>query len=141
MQQKLCKVKFKNMIYRDKIAKNSEKDILKFNEVLKEVELENFVSNLKNKHKTIIGEDGQFISGGQKQRIGIARALVNDPKILIFDEATNALDMKLEENIFNLVKKMSRKISLIIISHNPKIKKYCNKMYKLDEGKLIKTNE
>ena len=81
------------------LANNSEKNLKRFNEVVREVELDDLILKLENRDKTIIGENGQFISGGQKQRIGMARALINNPKILIFDEATNSLDAKLEENI------------------------------------------
>ena len=123
------------------LANNSEKNLKRFNEVVREVELDDLIFKLENRDKTIIGENGQFISGGQKQRIGIARALINNPKILIFDEATNSLDAKLEENIFNLVKKMSKKISIIIVSHNPNIKKYCTKTFRLVGGNLKNIDE
>ena len=123
------------------LANNLENNLIKYNEVVREVELDNLISKLKNRDKTIIGENGQFISGGQKQRIGIARALINNPKILIFDEATNSLDARLEENIFNLVKKLSNKISIIIISHNLNIKKHCTKTFRLVDGNLKNINE
>lgn len=123
------------------LANDSEKNLKRLNKVVREVELDNLISKLENRDKTIIGENGQFISGGQKQRIGIARALINNPKILIFDEATNSLDTKLEENIFSLVKKLSNKISIVIISHNLSIKKYCTKIFRLKDGILQNIDE
>ena len=74
-------------------------DIKKLNECLKQSELINFVNNLQNGLDTIVGERGSRISGGQLQRVGIARALYNDPKILIFDESTSALDLETESII------------------------------------------
>jgi ABC-type bacteriocin/lantibiotic exporter with double-glycine peptidase domain len=76
------------------------------------------------------------VSGGQKQRIAIARAIINQPDILILDEATNALDYKTENLIMsNLSKYFSNKI-LIIIGHRPGSLKRCNKIYQMEEGRL-----
>ena len=91
---------------------------------------------MPDKDKTFIGENGAQISGGQRQRIGLARALANDAKILILDEATNALDKKTEINIFETLKKISLEKSIIIITHNQNLLNYCNKVYYLEQGKL-----
>ena len=91
---------------------------------------------MPDKDKTFIGENGAQISGGQRQRIGLARALANDAKILILDEATNALDKRTEENIFETLKKISSEKSIIIITHNRNLLNYCNKIYCLKNGKL-----
>ena len=86
--------------------------------------------------KTLIGENGAQISGGQKQRIGLARALANEAKILILDEATSALDKRTEDNIFDTLKKISLKKSILIITHNRNLLNYCNKIYCLKDGNL-----
>ena len=77
-----------------------------------------------------------FLSGGQK-RIGIARALYKKPQIIIFDEATNALDTLTEKSIMKSIYKLKRKKTLIIISHNKSILNECDKIYEISDKKLI----
>ena len=85
---------------------------------------------------TMVGERGGNLSGGQIQRIGIARALYNDPKILILDEATSSLDRLTERAILNEVYNNENNKTIIIISHNLEVLNRCNKIYKLLDGKL-----
>tara|TARA_B100000767_G_scaffold257877_1_gene266104 strand:+ start:1815 stop:3566 length:1752 start_codon:yes stop_codon:yes gene_type:complete len=115
----------------DKIDNKRIKDLLKI------CNLENFVSSLPKKENTIIGEKGARLSGGQKQRIGIARALYRDPSLLIFDEATNALDFKNEQEIMEKVLK-EKKRTVIMITHRLETLKFCNYVYKIENGKLFK---
>merc|ERR1711974_484605 len=70
---------------------------------LKMAQLEKFVASLPDGLDTVIGENGVRISGGQRQRIGIARALYNNPAVLVLDEATSALDNKTEDGIMNAI--------------------------------------
>ena len=107
-------------------------------EVLEKTQLIDLVNSLENKEDTMIGEGGAKLSGGQKQRIGIARALVRQPKILIIDEATNALDKDIENKIFKDLKIISKDLSVIVISHNPQIWNYCNKLFEMKNKNLIK---
>ena len=83
--------------------------------------VDGFVETLKFKSKTLVGERGTKLSGGQIQRIGIARALYNNCEIMLFDEATNALDSKTEDEIINSINmfKHNRTIILIFIMKNP----------------------
>ena len=97
----------------------------------------NFVNNLQNGLDTIVGERGSRISGGQLQRVGIARALYNDPKILIFDESTSALDKETELEIIKNIYKFKSKKTLIIITHKKELLKECDKIYKLENGKFL----
>ncbi len=111
----------------------SEED---YKKVLNQCDLSEFIDSLPEGDKTLIGENGAQISGGQKQRIGLARALANEAKILILDEATSALDKRTEDNIFDTLKKISLKKSILIITHNRNLLNYCNKIYCLKDGNL-----
>ncbi len=95
-----------------------EKDSIDQNLLKKSIEfsnLNNFIENLNNKENTRIGENGVMISGGQSQRIGIARAIYQNKDILIFDEATNQLDVKTESIILENLKKIDK--TIILITH------------------------
>ena len=119
------------------VAEN-EISINKIRKSLKLSNLEAFVESLDNNIDTIIGEKGSRLSGGQKQRIGIARALYNDPKIIIFDESTNALDIETEKKIILEIKKFKREKTMIIISHKKETLDFCDYIYKIENGKLSK---
>jgi len=114
-----------------------EIDEKKIELTLKKANLEEFIKNLDNGINTKIGEFGDRISGGQRQRIAIARALYNDPDILILDEFTNSLDNTTEEKIVNEISNIKEKRTLIIIAHRFSTLKNCDHVYKL-ENKAIK---
>ena len=125
-------------------SKNSyaKSDIKKIKQIIKITQLDNLVSKLTNKLKTSIGESGKNLSGGQRQRIAIARALYNDPEILILDEATIALDNVTEKRLINsIIKAYSNKITIIIISHRNSSLKICQKIYKIINKKIIFNNK
>jgi ATP-binding cassette subfamily C protein len=105
--------------------------------VIKTAQLENFVNSLSNGEETIIGNRGVRISGGQKQRIGIARALYNKPRVLIFDEATSSLDLENERKIMDKIYQSNKELTFIIISHRNNTVKNCDLIYVFDNGKLI----
>jgi ATP-binding cassette, subfamily B, bacterial PglK len=84
--------------------------------------------------ETIVGEGGIRFSGGQKQRIAIARALYDDPEVLVLDEATSSLDNETEEDIMNEIYVVSRNKTLIIIAHRLTTIEQCDKIYKIYKG-------
>ena len=99
--------------------------------------LHKFVSNeLPKKYRTIIGERGIRLSGGQRQRIGIARALYNNPKVLILDEATSALDNQTEKAVMDAVNNLNKSITIILIAHRLSTVKKCDNIYLLEKGKI-----
>lgn len=115
-------------------------DIPKIISLLKTMQLNQFAKDLEVNKKTNLGEYGDKISGGQKQRIGIARALYNDPEILILDEATSALDKENEQKIINdLVKLKNKNITILMISHRESTLKNCDKHFSLDNLKGFQT--
>ena len=122
-------------------SNEEEVDIKKFKKCILDAELEKFVEELNNKEQTHLGEAGSKISGGQLQRIGIARALYNDPEILIFDESTSSLDLETEREIIKNIYKFKNLKTLIIISHKVDLLKGCNKIYKLENRKISKKND
>jgi ABC-type bacteriocin/lantibiotic exporter with double-glycine peptidase domain len=101
-------------------------------------EIHEFIKKLPDGYNTNIGEAGAILSGGQIQRIGIARALYNNPKILILDEATNSLDTITEKKVMESIhNKLGNKITTIIVAHRINILKNCNIIFYLEKGKLI----
>ncbi len=115
-----------------KINKDKIKDAIKISE------LDKFIESLPNGVETIVGERGVRISGGQLQRIGIARAFYQEPKILILDESTNALDIETEDKIMQCIFNQSKVETLIVISHRRNTIKECNKIFEMKNGLLIK---
>lgn len=86
-------------------------------QVLKEVSLDKHIRRMSEGLDTMVSESGSNLSGGQKQMMGIARALLTDAEYIIFDEATSAVDPESEKIIWQCIEKLSKKRTLIIISH------------------------
>lgn len=107
-------------------------------EVLKEAQLDEFVKGLPEGLDTGIGERGVRLSGGQRQRIGIARALYDDPEVLILDEATSALDNDTEAAIMDSINRFKGKKTLIIIAHRLETIKKCDHVYRVENGGITK---
>ncbi len=112
-------------------------DDKKFTKVIKEASLENLIDILPEKINTPVGPNAKQISGGQAQRLAIARALYQNPNLLIFDEATNSLDEKTEEEIMNNIYNLKRNKTIIIISHKESLLKNCDKIFKIENSKII----
>ena len=104
--------------------------------VLKEAQLDEFVKSLPEGLDTGIGERGIRLSGGQRQRIGIARALFEDPEVLVLDEATSALDNDTEAAIMESINRLHGKKTLIIIAHRLQTIEKCDIVYRVENGKV-----
>ena len=104
---------------------------------IKAAQLDDFVSSLPDALNTIVGERGVRLSGGQRQRIGIARALYNDPEILVLDEATSSLDTETEQGVMDAVKQLLGTKTIVIIAHRTTTVSYCTKVYKMDNAQIV----
>ena len=127
----------------DTIKKNiafgiHDKDInlSKVERSIKLAQLEKFILSSKDGLDTIVGNRGVRSSGGQRQRIGIARALYNDPKILVLDEATNSLDIQTEKKLMEDIESLKGKYTLIIVTHRLSTIEKCDKIYIIDKGSI-----
>uniref|UniRef100_A0AB33KV26 ABC transporter ATP-binding protein n=1 Tax=Tenacibaculum sp. Pbs-1 TaxID=3238748 RepID=A0AB33KV26_9FLAO len=106
-------------------------------EAAKNAVIHDNIIDFKQGYKTILGERGVTLSGGQKQRTSIARAIIKDPKILIFDDCLSAVDTETEEKILSNLERVSSDKTTIIISHRVSSAKNADKIIILDEGKII----
>jgi ABC-type bacteriocin/lantibiotic exporter with double-glycine peptidase domain len=122
----------------ENIAIGIDMNAIDFNKVknsAKIAQIDYFIESLPNKYNEKVGERGVRLSGGQRQRVGIARALYRDAKIIILDEPTNALDMETENLVLDSISKLSKDITLIMISHSNNSLKYFDKIIDLDKLK------
>jgi ABC-type multidrug transport system fused ATPase/permease subunit len=104
-------------------------------QALKEAALDEFVKELPEGLDTEIGERGIRLSGGQRQRIGIARALFEDPEVLVLDEATSALDNDTEAAIMDSINRLHGRKTLVIIAHRLQTIEKCDMIYSIGDGK------
>ena len=95
------------------------------------------IMGFNKQYETVLGERGITLSGGQKQRVSIARALLKDPQIYLFDDCLSAVDTETEEEILNQLKKESKNKTTLIVSHRVSSAKNADKIIVLENGKLI----
>ena len=100
-------------------------------------QLEEFVASLPDGMETLVGERGVRLSGGQRQRIGIARALYNNPDILVLDEATSSLDTETEHGVMQAVQALQGDKTVIIVAHRLSTVEYCDRLYRLENAQIV----
>jgi len=127
-----------NDTIRGNVVFGNKPDDEKVWKALEDAQLADFVNSLPRKLDTNIGERGIRLSGGQRQRLGIARALYNDPEILIFDEATSSLDGETEKAIMESINGLHGKKTMIIIAHRLQTIEKCDDIYKVQDGKIVR---
>jgi len=105
---------------------------------LEQAQLADFVRSLPDGLDTVIGDRGIRLSGGQRQRIGIARALYNNPPILVLDEATSSLDTETEKAVMEAIEQFQGEKTMIIIAHRLTTIEHCDIIYRVDDGKVTR---
>lgn len=112
----------------------SDEDIYKALDI---AQLKDTILNMDNKLETIVGKHGIRLSGGQRQRLSIARMIIANPSIVIFDESTSALDVHTEVKLFNSLMPILEDKTVITIAHRLSTVKNANRIYVLDNGKIV----
>ena len=119
---------------------NDKDEDKKFREILEISQLKSFLEEIPLNKETIVGERGVLISGGQAQRIALARNIYKDPQVMILDEATSSLDFENEKKILETIQSFMGKKTIIIISHKESALSFCDKVYKVQNGKCTEVN-
>jgi ABC-type multidrug transport system fused ATPase/permease subunit len=114
----------------------SAANIQRFEHAIKMASIYDFISELPEKEKSILGNNGVMVSGGQKQRISIARELYKDVDLLFMDEATSALDSETERSIQENIDRLKGKFTIIIIAHRLSTVKNADRIIYLNKGKI-----
>lgn len=108
-------------------------------QALEIAQLKDAVLNMENGLNTIVGKHGIRLSGGQRQRLSIARMIISNPSIVIFDESTSALDVQTETKLFKALIPVLEEKTVITIAHRLSTVKNANKIYVLDNGKIVQS--
>lgn len=117
-------------IDRDKI------DEARAREAARQAGIDEFILSRKGGYDTIVGERGIQLSGGQRQRIGLARALYRQCSVLIFDEATNALDQETEDTIMQSIDSLNSEMTVLIVAHRLSTLKNCDVIFRIEDGRI-----
>ena len=118
-------------VQKDKIDRQQVK------KAAKQAQISGVIEGWQKGYETLVGERGVRLSGGQRQRIGIARALYKQADVLIFDEATNALDNKTEQEVIEAIESLSDKLTIIMIAHRVSTLKRCKKIVEINNGEIV----
>jgi ATP-binding cassette subfamily B protein len=112
----------------------NEEDVI---EAAKKAMVHDNIIEFKDGYQTVLGERGITLSGGQKQRVSIARALIKNPKLFLFDDCLSAVDTETEEKILNELKESSAELTTFIVSHRVSSVKHADQILILDQGEIV----
>ncbi len=133
-------------LFSESIADNirfgkSDASEIEIMQAAKQAAIHDNIMLFNDKYETILGERGVTLSGGQKQRVSIARAIIKDPKILLFDDCLSAVDTDTEALILEGIEKASKGKTSIIVSHRISSAKHADYIYVLDEGRIVQDGD
>ena len=128
---------FNGTIFDNLVYGNSNVSIKEVKQACAIARVNEFIHDLPDRYNTLVGERGVRLSGGQKQRLGIARALIMNPDILVFDEATSSLDYESEREIQLAMRSIFGTRTTIIIAHRLSTVREADKIVVLDQGKIV----
>ena len=115
-------------------------DLERVRQAAQRAQITEFIESYPGGYAAKVGERGVGLSGGQRQRIGIARALYKQAKVLVFDEATNALDGATEAAVMQAIKNLDRELTIVLIAHRLTTLQGCDTIYRLDKGTAVSTD-
>ncbi len=128
---------FNGTILDNLLMGNKDASKKQIEEALKTARLYDFVKSLKDGLSTNVGEGGNALSGGQKQRLALARAVLADRRMIIFDEATSNIDVESEESIWQAIYELSKEKTILVISHRLANVKEAKEIYVMNKGNLV----
>ena len=114
----------------------SDIDPIRVRQSAKQAQIDEIIESWPEKYQTKVGERGVRLSGGQRQRIGIARALYKRANVIIFDEATGALDTETERAVMQAIDALSPDLTILMVAHRVTTLKKCDFIIKLDKGQI-----
>lgn len=112
----------------------SRKEVI---EAAKVANAHNFIGKLPHGYDTVVGERGHTLSGGERQRVSIARAILANPRILILDEATSAVDTETERNIQEALDRLIEGRTVFAVAHRLSTLRKANRIFVIDNGEIV----
>jgi ATP-binding cassette, subfamily B, bacterial PglK len=107
----------------------------------RQADMHEFILSLPQGYQTLVGERGVRLSGGQRQRIAIARALYKEASVLIFDEATGALDRQTEKAIISAISSLERDVTILVVAHSLSALSGCDRIIRMEKGRIVDSGE
>jgi ABC-type multidrug transport system fused ATPase/permease subunit len=107
----------------------------------RQADMHDFILGLPQGYATLVGERGVRLSGGQRQRIAIARALYKQARVLIFDEATGALDRQTEKAIIAAISSLGRDVTILVVAHSLSALSGCDRIIRMEKGRIVDSGE
>jgi ABC-type multidrug transport system fused ATPase/permease subunit len=112
-------------------------DLQRVAQAARQAQIAQFIEAKPEGYEAHVGERGIRLSGGQRQRIGIARALYKQASVLVFDEATSALETATEQSVMNTIDNLDRELTILMIAHRLTTVQHCDMIVQLERGRVV----